>query len=60
MNKINMEFEDFIILMKEVTKNLKKMNEAQTYMSWQFGEPEEYTSFAEEMSKADGWISSHC
>jgi len=61
MSEIEMEFNKFMILMKEVTENLKKMNAAQSHMRWQFNEPKEYIDFVAAMDEAtNGWISSHC
>lgn len=61
MSTPDMEFDEFFELMKQTTANLKKLNEANEHMRWQFGEPEEYEEFVKEMDRATtGWISSHC
>lgn len=60
MNRIDFEFDEFMKLMRETTEKLKKMNEAQAYMRWQFGDPPEYEAFVKEMDEAKGWVSSHC
>jgi hypothetical protein len=53
--------EAFFKLMQETTKNLQEMRKAQEYMRWQFGEPEDYINFVEELDATQsGWMSSHC
>jgi hypothetical protein len=61
--KIDMEFDEFRALLKQTAENLKKMNEAQKYMRWQFGgsDLEEFAEFVTELEEArDGWVSSAC
>lgn len=57
---MDMEFEQFKELMKQTTENLKKMNQAQSYMRWQFGSPEWYKEFVSALYEAEGWTNSHC
>jgi hypothetical protein len=45
MNEIEMEFDEFMSLMKETTNNLKKMTEVQSQMRWQFDYPDTYELF---------------
>lgn len=58
---MEMDFDDFRIIMQQTTKNLKKMRAAQEYMKWQFGNPLYYEEFLSEMNETiEGWVSSHC
>lgn len=60
-NKIEMEWEEFIELMKQTTENLNKMTKTQAYMRWQFGEIEELNELIEAMNDAtNSWIRSNC
>jgi len=55
------DFNEFMKLMKDTTANLKKMREMQEEMRWQFGEPQEFTDFLEELQETrQGWVSSNC
>lgn len=55
---MNYEFEQ---LAKEVTKNLRKMTSHMNETHDQFGEPDWYVKFVEEMDRAyTGWMHSHC
>jgi putative component of toxin-antitoxin plasmid stabilization module len=54
------EFSEFQKLMEDTTAKLKRMNEMQKHMRWQFGDPQFYESFVSEMGEAEGWMHSHC
>jgi hypothetical protein len=54
------DFETFKAQMEEATALLKKMNEAATYMRWQYEMDEVMKEFEREVSTAGGWLSSWC
>ena len=54
------EFEEFKQQMAEATALLKKMNEAATYMRWQYEMDEVMKEFEREVDTANGWLSSWC
>lgn len=52
---------DFEKLMQETTANLKKLAKMQTRMRFQFGDPDWYLDFVDEVVNAQaGWMSSWC
>jgi hypothetical protein len=57
---LDYDFEEFRRQMSEATVLLKKMNEAAIYMRWQYPTDKEWEKFANEMSTANGWLSSWC
>jgi hypothetical protein len=60
MSDLDLDFEEFIKLMKITALNLKVLNSAQKEMRWQFGEPQEFLDFSAELDKAASWVSSNC
>jgi hypothetical protein len=53
-------FEEFRQQMAEATKLLAKMNEAATYMRWQYETDAEWDEFARQLAVSEGWLSSWC
>lgn len=63
MSDIDYDFHQFVDLLKQTADNLKKMNEMQRAMRWQYGGTDlpEFADFKQELEEAqDGWISSAC
>lgn len=54
------DFDEFKQRMEEATKLLKQMNEAATYMRWQWEMDEAMKEFEREVAIAGGWLSSWC
>jgi len=62
-DNIDYDFYQFIDLMKQTTDNLKKMNEMQRAMRWQYGgtDNETFAGFKQELEETqEGWVSSAC
>ena len=57
---LDYDFETFKQQMIEATELLKEMNEAATYMRWQYDMEKELDAFQKEVNIADGWIHSWC
>lgn len=57
---LDYDFEKFRKQMNDATALLKQMNEAATYMRWQYETDEAWKDFEREMSIAEGWLSSWC
>ena len=57
---MDFNFEDFKQQMAEATSLLSKMNEAATYMRWQYEMDEVMEAFKKEVEIANGWLSSWC
>lgn len=57
----DMEFEDFVDLMKQTATNIKRMNAVQNYARYQMGENDAFDDLRSSMREAmDGWVSSNC
>ena len=54
------DFNEFRQQMAAATFFLKEMNEAATYMRWQWETDEAWEEFEKEMNIAKGWLSSWC
>lgn len=54
------DFAEFLTQMAEATALLKKMNEAATYMRWQYEMNDVMKEFEREVDTAGGWLSSWC
>lgn len=57
---ISYDFEEFKKQMAEATALLKKMNEANLHMRWQYPMDEVFEEFQSELNTAEGWLSSWC
>lgn len=57
---LDYDFKTFKAQMSEATKLLKEMNEAATYMRWQYEMDEVMKEFEREVDTANGWLSSWC
>lgn len=57
---LDYDFEEFRRQMAEATALLKKMNEAATYMRWQYEMDDAFKEFEREVDVAGGWLSSWC
>jgi hypothetical protein len=57
---LDYDFAEFLTQMAEATALLKKMNEAATYMRWQYEMNEVMKEFEREVDTAHGWLSSWC
>lgn len=54
------DFNVFKQQLETATELLKEMNEAATYMRWQYDLEKELEAFKHEVDVADGWIQSWC
>ena len=57
---LDYDFHTFKKQMEEATATLKKMNEAATYMRWQYEMDEVFKEFEKEVQTASGWLASWC
>ncbi len=57
---LDYDFKTFKAQMSEATKLLKEMNEAATYMRWQYEMDEVMKEFEREVDTVNGWLSSWC
>ncbi len=57
---LDYDFKTFKAQMSEATKLLREMNEAATYMRWQYEMDEVMKEFEREVDTANGWLSSWC
>lgn len=54
------DFRDFQNAIEAATAKLRRANEMQKRMRWQFEEPMFFTEFLDTLEETKGWISSHC
>lgn len=55
------DFHKFEALVKETTEKLRVLRKSQEHMRWQFGDPEWYQDFVNELNDTkEGWVSSNC
>lgn len=57
---LDYDFNLFLRQMGRATQVLKEINEAATYMRWQYPQDEVMKEFEKEIDIASGWLSSWC